>query len=440
MQAELHTNKMNKFTTLADWLTWRDSLEKLPISLDLSRIKYVFEVLLSSYENKPHTITVAGTNGKGSTSAYLESFYLAAGYNVGVFTSPHIVHYNERIKLNGNPVSDELICAAFEKIDAARGETALSFFEFSTLAALLIFSKARVNVQILEVGLGGRTDAVNVVDTDVALITSIAVDHVEFLGDTREKVGLEKAGVFRPHIPAVIGDLDPPISLLNYANEKNTPLFCLGEAFHYQKHGETWTWHSSTQSISDLPPPPLKGEHQYRNVSVAIFATQCLANHLPISHAELKKGLETVKLTGRFQLITGEIPVLLDVAHNPQAAQTLVDYLNEHFPNRRVHAIFSMMKDKDVASVLTLMKPVVSDWYFSPLPNNPRAVNASTMREIFEECQINAVHLEFSGFSEAFAAAKSNAQIGDLILVFGSFFLVADCCVNLNIGVAKNGS
>lgn len=430
---------MKQFASLTEWLTWQESLHPLPIDLGLERVKRVFE-RLNKIPFQGVTITVAGTNGKGSTVAYLEEFYFASGHKVGAYTSPHILRYNERIKINGKSVSDELICTAFEQIDKVRGDTSLSYFEFSTLAALLIFSQQNVAVQILEVGLGGRLDAVNIVDADMAIVTSIAIDHVEYLGKTREAIGLEKAGIFRPNTPAIISDLRPPTSLLKYANAQNTLLLRLGETFFYEKHGETWTWQGLSQTISDLPLPALKGNHQFRNASAAILATQCLANFLPVSETSIKMGLKNVKLMGRFQLIDGCCPVLLDVGHNPQAVETLVDYLAENFPHRRIHAIFSIMKDKDIASILTLMKPVVSEWFFAPLPQNPRAITQSAMREMFEQCQISAVNLDFSGFAQAFAAAKKAAQVGDLILVFGSFFLVADCCTNLKIGEIKNGS
>ncbi len=426
---------MNRFNSLNDWLTWQESLHPLPIDLGLERVKRVFETLLPSYKKqKPPTITVAGTNGKGSTVAYLQEFYLAAGHKVGAYTSPHILRYNERIKINGKAVSDELICAAFEQIDKARGDTSLSYFEFSTLAALLIFSQQNVAIQILEVGLGGRLDAVNIVDADIAIVTSIAIDHVEYLGKTRDEIGLEKAGVFRPNTPAIVSDLRPPATLLNYAYENNVLLLQLGKTFFYEKQGESWTWQGLSQTISNLPNPALKGNHQYRNASAAIFATQCLANDLPVSETSIKMALKNVRLAGRFQLIDGDIPVLLDVGHNPQAVQTLVDYLTENFANRRIHAIFSMMKDKDIAGVLELMKPVVSDWFFAPLPQNPRAISVEKMRELFSKSGISAANTNFQNFTQAFATAKHNAKSGDLILVFGSFFLVSECSANLKIG------
>ncbi len=426
---------MNSFVSLTEWLTWQESLHPLPIDLGLERVKRVFEKLLPNYKNqKPPTITVAGTNGKGSTVAYLQEFYFASGHKVGAYTSPHILRYNERIKINGKSVSDALICAAFEQIDKARGNISLSYFEFSTLAALLIFLQENVAIQILEVGLGGRLDAVNIVDTDIAIVTSIAIDHVEYLGQTRDEIGLEKAGIFRPNTPAIISELNPPASLLRYAYEKNVLLLQLGKTFFYEKHGETWSWQGLSQTISDLPNPALKGNHQFRNASAAIFATQCLSNDLPISESSLKMGLKNVKLAGRFQLIEGENPILLDVGHNPQAVQTLVDYVNENFENHCIHAIFSIMKDKDIARVLELMKPVVTNWFFAPLPQNPRAISEDKMRENFAQCNILTANLGFKNFAEAFLAAKNNAKSGDLILVFGSFFLVSDCCANLKIG------
>lgn len=426
---------MNRFDSLNAWLEWQESLHPLPIDLGLERVRRVFEKLLPNYKTqKPLTITVAGTNGKGSTVAYLQEFYFAAGHKVGAYTSPHILRYNERIKINGKSVSDESICAAFEQIDKARGETSLSYFEFSTLAALLIFAQEKVAVQVLEVGLGGRLDAVNIVDTDMAIVTSIAIDHAEYLGNTREEIGREKAGIFRSCQPAIVSDLRPPKSLIDYAEKKHALLLRLGETFFYEKHGETWTWQGLAQTISNLPNPALKGNHQFRNASAAIFATQCLAEQLPVSESSIKMGLKNVRLAGRFQLIDGGIPVLLDVGHNPQAIQTLVNYLEENFPNFCIHAIFSMMKDKDISSVLDLMRPVVSNWFFAPLPQNPRAISESTMQTLFKNSQIEAVQFGFSGFSQAFNAAQKQAQQGDLILVFGSFFLVADAYANLKIG------
>jgi dihydrofolate synthase/folylpolyglutamate synthase len=419
---------MMHFDTLQEWLTWQASSHHLMIDLGLERVTKVFHDLNPNYL-KPPTITVAGTNGKGSCIATLEAIYRAQGYRVGAYTSPHILSYNERIKIEGKPVADELICAAFAKIEAVRGNTSLSYFEFGTLAALELFAQTNVDVQLLEVGLGGRLDAVNIIDPDIALISSIGIDHVDWLGETREAIGWEKAGIFRTAIPAVVGDIDPPASLAQSAEQKNTQMYCIGQDFHYKKQPTGWDWFSGNRCIQ-LPNPVLKGEHQYRNAAAVIFAIISLAQRLPVSDLAIQNGLANVQLSGRFQLIEGEIPVLLDVGHNPEAVKTLLDYLKSTFPEKRIHAIFSMMKDKDIASVLEIMNPVVYDWFFAPLAN-PRAATEEMMQRIFSQSSVAKVSFGFTDFAEAYQTAKSQAQHGDLLLVFGSFLLVSDCLINL---------
>jgi dihydrofolate synthase/folylpolyglutamate synthase len=419
---------MMHFETLQEWLTWQAVSHHLTIDLGLERVTKVFHDLNPDYI-KPPTITVAGTNGKGSCIATLEAIYRAQGYHVGAYTSPHILNYNERIKINGKPVADKLICAAFAKIEAVRGNTSLSYFEFGTLAALELFAQANVDVQLLEVGLGGRLDAVNIIDPDVALISSIGIDHVDWLGETREAIGWEKAGIFRTAIPAVVGDCNPPASLAHSAEEKNTPMYCIGRDFDYQKQQAGWDWLSGNRCIH-LPHPVLKGEHQYRNAAAVIFAIISLDQRLPVSDIAMQHGLTNVQLSGRFQLIEGEIPVLLDVGHNPEAVKTLLDYLKTTFPEKRIHAIFSMMKDKDIASVLEIMNPVVYQWFFAPLAN-PRAATEETMQRIFSQSSVARVSFGFTDFAKAYQAAKNQSQQGDLLLVFGSFLLVSDCLINL---------
>jgi dihydrofolate synthase/folylpolyglutamate synthase len=418
---------MMHFDSLQGWLTWQESSHPLAIDLGLERAAQVFHALNPDYI-KPPTITVAGTNGKGSSVAYLETIFKTQGYRVGAYTSPHILKYNERIKIDGKPVSDDRICKAFAGIESVRGNISLSYFEFSTLAALDIFRRADVDVQILEVGLGGRLDAVNIVDPDVALITSISIDHVEWLGGTREAIGREKAGIFRAAIPVVIGDPEPPESLIQSAIEQHALPYCIGKEFGYKKQVTGWDWFWGDRQMLQLPEPGLKGEHQYRNASAVILALTQMAEILPVTEASIKQGLKDVRLAGRFQLIDGEIPVLLDVGHNPEAVKTLVDYVTAVFPGRRIHAVFSMMKDKDIAGVLEIMNPVVYDWFFAPL-SNPRAVKESIMREIFAQSSVSRVSFGFAGFTEAFSAAKNQSREGDLLLVFGSFFLVSECLV-----------
>ena len=416
---------MMRFDSLKGWLDWQESLHPLAIDLGLERAAHVFHALNPDYL-KPPTITVAGTNGKGSCIAYLEAMYRAEGYRVGAYSSPHILKYNERIKIDGKPVPDELICEAFARIESVRGNTSLSYFEFGTLAALDIFSRSGLDVQLLEVGLGGRLDAVNIVDPDIALITSIGIDHVEWLGATREAIGQEKAGIFRAQTPAIVGDCNPPKSLLQSATDKDARLYCINKDFGFKKQCATWDWFAGNRHISQLPEPGLKGEHQYRNASAAILAVELLAKSLPVSDLSIRTGLKNIQLLGRFQLINDKIPVLLDVGHNPEAVKTLFEYLTLTFPGKRIHAVFSMMKDKDIAGVLDIMNPVVYDWFFAPL-TNPRAATEPLMRDIFSQSPVTRVSFGFNGFAEAFDAAKSRAQEGDLLLVFGSFFLVSDC-------------
>lgn len=418
------------FDSLQGWLRWQEGLHPLAIDLGLERVAAVYAALNPTHL-KPLTITVAGTNGKGSCVAYLEAFYKAQGYRVGTYTSPHILIYNERIKINGEPVPDGLICEAFTRIESVRDNHSLSYFEFGTLAALDIFWRSGLDIQLLEVGLGGRLDAVNIVDPDAAIVTSIGIDHVSWLGDTREAIGAEKAGIFRPDTPAIVSDINPPDSVIATANRLNAKLHCLGQQFHYTKQAHGWDWHGAGQALQDLPAPALKGEHQYRNASSAILATQLLSGRLPVSEQAIRLGLSSVQLAGRFQQLSvqlpeGDIPVILDVGHNPEAADTLVEHLATHFAGRRVHAVFSMMKDKDIASVLDIMNPVVYDWFFAPLAN-PRAPSETLMREIFLQSRVGKVCFGFTGFKDAFEAAKSQAHPSDVLLVFGSFFLVSDC-------------
>ena len=416
---------MMHFDSLKDWLDWQESLHPLAIDMGLERTAQVYHALNPDCI-KPPTITVAGTNGKGSCIAYLEAIYRAQGYRVGAYSSPHILKYNERIKIDGKPVSDELICEAFARIESVRGNTSLSYFEFGTLAALDIFWRSGLDIQLLEVGLGGRLDAVNIVDPDVSLISSIGIDHVDWLGATREAIGQEKAGIFRPKTPAIVGDPYPPKSLLQSAVDKDALLYCIDKDFGYKKQTTSWDWFAGDRHISQLPEPGLKGEHQYRNASAVILAVEVLAKSLPVSDMSIRIGLKNIQLLGRFQLINDKIPVLLDVGHNPEAVKTLVEYLNMTFPGKRIHAIFSMMKDKDIAGVLEIMNPVVYDWFFAPLAN-PRAATEPLMREIFSQSSVPRVSFGFTGFAEAFNAAKNQSQENDLLLVFGSFFLVSDC-------------
>ncbi|MGZ4960408.1 MAG: bifunctional tetrahydrofolate synthase/dihydrofolate synthase [Methylomonas sp.] len=415
---------MARFDSLAAWLNWQEQLHPRPIDLGLERVAGVYRQLDPDRKKIP-TVTVAGTNGKGSCIAFLETIYRAQGYKVGAYTSPHIMRYNERIRVEGQPVSDDEICRAFERIDAVRGDTSLSYFEFGTLAALDIFAAAGVDVQLLEVGLGGRLDAVNIVDPDVALVTTIAIDHVDWLGHTTDAIGREKAGIFRGGVPAIVGDELPPQSLLEAAREKKAQWMQIGTAFSYRKHPDGWDWRTAEWQLENLPAPAFRGEHQYRNASAVLMAVMALQSVLPVGEEAIRQGLQTAQLKGRFQLIAGDIPVLLDVGHNPQAVQTLNEYLRDTFPTVKIHAVFAMMKDKDIAGVLNVMRDRVDAWYLAPL-KNPRAASEESLKEYFQQQAIKTVSGGFADFSAAFKAARRQALPGELILVFGSFFLVSE--------------
>ncbi len=419
-----------RFETLAEWLIWQESFHPRLIDLGLSRVRSVHK-RLDSAAKKPLTITVAGTNGKGSCVALLSAFLRAGGYHVGAYTSPHLLRYNERIQIDGEAVDDATICAAFERVDQARGATSLTYFEFGTLAALDLFVRSEVDVQLLEVGLGGRLDAVNIIDADAMLVTCIEIDHVDWLGESREAIGLEKAGVFRRGVGAVVGEIDPPDSILRYSQQHQIPLSRFGRDFHYQKTGSRWNWISGDTLLADLPYPGLPGEHQFQNAASVLQTLKLVEDRCPVSRQAVCNGLETLTLPGRFQYISGAPSVLLDVAHNPQAAATLAKYIQQNFNRRRIVAVFSIMGDKDIRGVLDKMKPRVSHWIFAPL-STPRCVPEREVAEIFSASRIENVTIGLSCAEAAFEEAARITSGNDLVVVFGSFFLVAEYLKNEN--------
>jgi len=418
---------MARFNSLLDWLNWQEGFHPRSIDLGLERAATVYKAL-NPDAVKPPTIIVAGTNGKGSCIAYLEAIYRAQGYRVGAYTSPHILKYNERIRIDGQSVSDKLICKAFERIDEVRNDVSLSYFEFGTLAALDIFWRSDLDVQLLEVGLGGRLDAVNIIDSDTSIVSSISVDHIDWLGETREAIAHEKAGVFRKNKPAIIGDVNPPNALAQQADITNAQLRTINQDFSFQQNKNGWEWSclgNKQRRYYDLPWPALKGEHQYHNASSVLMAVTEMEDLLPVSKQSIRQGLQNIQLKGRFQIIEGKVPVLLDVAHNPQAVSALLNYLESDFPDKKIHAVFAMMKDKDIEGVINIIKPVISDWFFVPLSHS-RAVSEPQMQVYFNNCGLEKINLGFENFSGAYLAACEKSEENDLILVFGSFFLVSE--------------
>jgi dihydrofolate synthase/folylpolyglutamate synthase len=412
-----------RFQTLDQWLKWQEQLHPSTIELGLERVASVWQRLY------PHpfpakVITVAGTNGKGSSVAMLDAILRAAGYRVGAYTSPHLLRYNERIRINGVEAGDERICQAFERIDQSRGDTSLTYFEFGTLAALAIFAAEPLDVVILEVGLGGRLDAVNVIDPDLALITPIDLDHTDWLGHDREQIGLEKAGILRPGRPAVCSDPVPPASLVQRARQLEVPLALLGREFRYTAQGDGWDWQGGEYRLSGLPWPGLQGRFQLQNAAAALQVLDCLGEDLPVGREAIRAGLEGVRLAGRFQVIPGPVEIILDVAHNPAGAQVLADALQQYPCGGRTLAVFSMLADKDVASVAKLMAPLIDGWYLGAL-EGPRTLPVAELQRCLRSSGITQPVQGLETLAGAYAAARQAAQPGDRLVVFGSFFTVA---------------
>jgi dihydrofolate synthase/folylpolyglutamate synthase len=376
-------------------------------------------------------ITVAGTNGKGSCVALLSQILKCAGYRVGAFTSPHLIRYNERIVIDGREVSDASLIAAFERIDAARGDETLTFFEFNALAALLVFETATLDAIILEVGLGGRLDAVNVVDADVALVTSIALDHCDWLGADVESIGREKAGVFRRHRPAVFGAIEMPDSIREHADAVGAELLRLGTDFGLERGDQRWSWWGSGGArLENLPPPGLYGDTQFENASAVLQVLSCISERLPVSPEAIDAGLRTVRLTGRFQVVRGSvartaaetIEWILDVAHNPAAAKTLAEQLRLDRTGRRTLAVCGILNDKDIEGIAGQLRESFDEWIVAGL-SGARAVSpdelAARLRNVGAKVTQTAVSVQ-----EACGVAQRRALAGDRIVVFGSFLTV----------------
>ena len=404
--------------SLGEWLRYIERQHPKSIALGLERVSEVFSRLKADIGCP--VITVGGTNGKGSTCAMLESILRAAGYRTGLYSSPHLLRYNERVRVAGVEATDEALAESFSAVEQARGELALTYFEFGTLGALQHFSREKIEVAVLEVGLGGRLDAVNIVDPDCAVLTSVGIDHVDYLGATREDIGREKAGIFRAGRPAVIAEPDPPQSVLQAAGEK---LF-LGKDFGYQAQAGQWTYWGPGGRRGGLAYPALRGKVQLRNAAAAICALHAAA--LPVAMQDVRRGLAEVEIAGRFQVLPGRPQVILDVAHNAQAAGVLAQNLADSgFASESV-AVCGMLRDKDIGAVLRSLAPRVTRWHLASLPA-PRGAHAA---DIARHLPVGS-HL-FDSPAQAFAAAKAVAGENDKIVVFGSFLTVAEVMAWLN--------
>ncbi len=410
-------------STLADWLTHLESLHPKTIALGLERVAQVKQ-RLNLQPNFP-VIVVGGTNGKGSVCAMLESILHAAGYRVGCYTSPHLLDYNERVRIAKQSVSDAELCASFEKIEQVRGDIPLTYFEFGTLAAMQCFIAHKVEVAILEVGLGGRLDAVNVFDHDCAVVASVDIDHTEYLGNTRELIAFEKAGIFRAGKVAICADSDVPLAMVEQAEKIGAQLWRIGSEFSFTPHHGQWNYRSKVGARSSLPYPALRGAFQLHNASAALAALDALKERLPVSMAAVRRGLTEVTLPGRFQVVPGRPMLILDVAHNPHAARSLAQNLADMPPSHKTFAVFAMLKDKDMAGVVRALKGQVDVWLVAGLAA-PRGATSAELAQVLAAEGMQGAVLTFATVTDALQHACNEAAENDRIAAFGSFYTVAE--------------
>ena len=416
--------------TLQEWLDWCEQLHPVAIDMGLDRVKNVADRMALRFDCP--VITVAGTNGKGSTCAILEAVLLQAGYRTGVYTSPHLVHFEERCRLHGESASAEAFAQAFAAVEAVRGDVSLTYFEFSTLAILHLMAQAHLDVAILEVGLGGRLDAVNIIDADCAVITSIDLDHMAILGNDRERIGFEKAGIMRAGRPVIVSDPVPPQSVIDHAAAIGAELWLFGRDFNFSGDKQQWAWAGRDRRYSGMAYPALRGANQLINASGVLAALEALRQRIPITAQAVRNGLAMVELPGRFQIVPGQPVLVLDVAHNPHSVAALAANLDAMGFYPTTHAVFGAMADKDLLPMLQKVSPMVDKWYFTDLPLL-RAAKAVDLQHAWQaqntrKDAVSSVHVDPM---QALHAAIEGADPADRIVVFGSFYTVG--------GVLKDG-
>ncbi len=416
--------------TLTDWLTLLESCHLKTINMSLDRVIQVKKRL--QLQLSCPVIMVAGTNGKGSTCAMLESILLRAGYKVGLYTKPHFLEFNERARIGGESASDAALIASFELVEAQRGDISLTYFEFTTLAIMHLLANVDLDVVILEVGLGGRLDAVNIVDADVSIVTSVDIDHTDYLGDTREKIGFEKAGIFRTGKAAICSDPIAPQSLIDHANAIGADLWLMGRDFNYTGDKQQWNYGGRGQRRNSLGYPSLRGANQLLNASAALAALEVLRDRLPVVAQDVRNGFAMMDLPGRFQVLPGQPLVILDVAHNPHAAATLAQNLDNMGFHPYTYAVFGAMLDKDIEGIVAQLKDRIDHWCLTALPL-PRAATGEQLVQRLSEAGIPVAGgantessvLSFGSPEAAYVNALSRAGENDRIVVFGSFLTVA---------------
>lgn len=420
--------------SLADWLIYLEALHPKTIEMGLGRVNQVWQRLGLVAEFP--IILVGGTNGKGSVCAMLESILCCAGYRVGCYTSPHLLRYNERVRIDKKEIDDERFCYAFAEINATRknSQTSLTFFEFGTLAAMYLFIQDKVDVAILEVGLGGRLDAVNIFDADCSILTSIDLDHIEYLGDTREKIGFEKAAIFRKNKPAICAEIDLPDSVNQQVENIGANFYQFAKAFGFSKKDTQWDFWGPKGRRQSLPLPALRGEKQLQNASTCLAALDSLTELLPVSMNDIRQGLTEAVIPGRFQVVSTQPMIILDVAHNPAAASVLSENLAATKPVGNTYAVFAMLQDKDIYGVIQQLKDDIDFWLVSSI-HTPRAATADYLIKEINKASISnnkQVIYQFPDCVAAFVFACEQATKNDRICIFGSFYTVGDVLRYLN--------
>jgi dihydrofolate synthase/folylpolyglutamate synthase len=417
-------------TQLDDWLDYIGRQHCAEIVMGLDRVRAVWERM--DKPQAPINLIVGGTNGKGSTCAMLESILHTAGFRTGFYSSPHLLRYNERVRISKEDASDAQLVASFSAVEEARNTggtaTPLTYFEFATLSALWLFNGEKVDVAILEVGLGGRLDAVNIIDADVSVVVSVDLDHQSYLGDTREKIGFEKAHIYRAGRPAVFADADPPQSLLDHAAQIGADLRLLNRDFRYQVMDGQWQFFGKDGARHSLPIPALRGTYQLKNASAALATLEALQQRLPVSQGQVKRGLLEVEWPGRMQVLPGRPVVVLDVAHNPHAARALNEALGSMGFHQSTYAVFGMLKDKDIDSVIDILKGRIDFWCIAGLETvaAERGATAGSLAGKLEAHGLGGRISRHVSIAKAYAAAREKAGENDRILVFGSFYTVAE--------------
>ena len=427
--SEVNANRL-RFRSIDKWLHWQESLHFTAIELGLERCRRVANnmgLLNPSY----NVISVAGTNGKGSSIIMLDRILRNAGYKIGRYTSPHLLRYNERICINGNEATDTELCESFDRIDRARGDISLTYFEFGTLAALDLFRQHSVQLAILEVGLGGRLDAVNILDADISLITSIDIDHQEWLGNNRESIGREKAGIFRNLAPAICSEPNPPQSLLDCSEALGTPISILGSDYQFNLINDTWSWSTKDTRIERLPRPMKYCDFQIQNASGVLMLLAKIQDEYPVSTENIKQGLSSFRLKGRFQIIPGAIPKILDVAHNRESIKALVNNLRMIPCYGKTHIILGMLKDKDHQRVIKELIEITDTWHFVSISQD-RGIEAKILTSELKALGRLENISEYSNVEEALDKIHKLSMPDDRIIITGSFYTVGAAIRYLN--------